>query len=91
MTDSQDTGTSRQTIELPLRGFAGEGAERQVQDALEQVPGVVAVDVVVSAFRVRVTYEPTPGTREAIDAALHGLGIGTPHPHGEGGSTSGHP
>ena len=80
---------NRLTLELPLRGFAGEGAERQVREALERVPGVVAVDVVVSAFRVRVTYAPTPGTRDAIDAALHGLGIGMPHPHGEGGDLSG--
>lgn len=89
MTDSRDAGTRRQTMELPPRGFAGEGAERQLREALERVPGVVAVDVVVSAFRVRVTHDGAPGTREAIDAALHGLGIGMPHPHGEGDDSPG--
>lgn len=85
MNDDREIDAPRASIELPLRGLAGEGAERQVREALERVPGVVSVDVQVSAFRVRVTYSSAPGTKEAIDAALHALGVGTPHPHGESG------
>lgn len=85
MNDGRGTDAPRATIELPLRGLAGEGAERQVREAFERVPGVVSVDVQVSAYRVRVSYVAAPGTREAIDAALHGLGVGTPHPHGGSG------
>jgi copper chaperone CopZ len=85
MNDGRETNTPRATIELPLRGLAGEGAEQQVREALERVPGVLSVDVQVSAYRVRVVYLAAPGTKEAIDAALHGLGVGTPHPHGESG------
>lgn len=85
MNDDRETSAPRATIELPLRGLAAEGAEQQVREALERVPGVVSVDVQVSAYRVRVTYLAAPGTKEAIDAALHGLGVGTPHPHGGSG------
>lgn len=75
-----------ETLELPLRGLASEGAEVSIRRALTGVPGVVAVEVLTMAYRVRVTYEPRPGTREAIDVALHSLGIGDAHAAGEGNS-----
>lgn len=84
MNDDRETSGPRATIELPLRGLAAEGAEQQVREALERVPGVMSVDVQVSAYRVRVTHVAAPGTKEAIDSALHGLGVGTPHPRGGG-------
>lgn len=85
MNADRETRPPRATIEFPLRGLAGEGAEQEVRDALERVVGVVSVNVQMSAYRVRITYVAAPGTKEAIDAALHGLGVGTPHPHGESG------
>lgn len=86
MTEHRSAGTNHATIEMPLRGLAGEDAERLVREARERVPGIVSVDVRVDAFRVRVTYDAAPGVREAIDAAIHALGVGTPHPHGAGTS-----
>ena len=76
--------TEHETLELPLRGLASEGADASIRQALVGVPGVVAVEVLMMAFRVRVTYEPRAGTREAIDAALHTLGVGVVHSAGEG-------
>lgn len=72
-------GEQYETMELPLRGLASEGVEVSIRRALEGVPGVAAVDVMASAYRVRITYEPRPGTRDAIDAALHALGIAKAH------------
>ena len=82
MVDGNQRG-KLETMELPLRGLASEGAEATVREALSRVPGVVAVEV-VATFRVRVTYEPRPGTRDAVDAALHALGIGQAHSDREG-------
>ena len=79
MTESRNPEAKRSTIELPLRGLAGEGAEPLVRTAMERVPGVVAVEVEVSSYRVRVTYDALPGTREAIEAALHTLGPVSAH------------
>ena len=76
-----------QVLELPLRGLAGEGATEVVTPRLMSVPGVISVDVRSSMFRVRVTYDPERATPEAIDAALHALGVGQPHPHGEDDGT----
>lgn len=76
-----------QVLELPLRGLAGEGAAEIITPRLMSVPGVIGVDVRSSMFRVRVTYDPARATPEAIDAALHTLGVGGPHPHGEDGGT----
>ena len=84
MVDGNQRG-KLETMELPLRGLASEGAEATVREVLTRVPGVVAVDV-VATFRVRITYESRPGTRDAIDAALHALGVGKAHsgPEGKG-------
>jgi hypothetical protein len=82
MSPASDGADRLATLELPLRGLAGEGVDAIVGDALGRVRGVVSVDVMTAAYRVRVRYRPEPGVREAIDAALHALGVGTPHPHG---------
>lgn len=83
--DGPQAGT--QVLELPLRGLAGEGATEVVTPRLMSVPGVISVEVRSSMFRVRVTYDPSRATPEAIDAALHTLGVGEPHPHGGGDAT----
>lgn len=84
MTDTPDQPTrGTQVLELPLRGLAGEGATEVVTPRLMSVPGVISVDVRSSMFRVRVTYDPAKATPEAIDAALHSLGVGEPHAHGD--------
>ena len=72
-----DESGARETevVELPLRGLAGEDAERLIKSTFEAIPGVVSVQVSIATFRVRVHYRPTPGVRDRIDAALHSLGI----------------
>ena len=82
---SEDRPTNRpeaRVLELPLRGLAGEGAAEVVTPALMAVPGVVAVDVRTSMFRVRVMYDPSRVAPSTIDAALHALGVGQPHSRG---------
>ena len=74
MSRHEDVGKT-ETVELPLRGLAGEGAEAPIRSAFESIQGVVAVHVSIATFRVRVSYRPAPGVRERIDAALHSLGV----------------
>lgn len=71
-------------VDLPLRGLASEGAEDRVGPALRAIPGVLAVVVVASEFRVRVTYDPARMAPETISEVLHRL---TPPDtaHGAGG------
>lgn len=61
------------TLDLPLRGLASDGADAVVGPALRALPGVVAVTVLASEFRVRVTYDPARIPPEAIREALHGI------------------
>ena len=61
------------TLDLPLRGLASDGADARVGPPLRALSGVVAVDVIAAAFRVRVTYDPTRVTPETIRETLHGL------------------
>lgn len=88
MAHTPDESPARtQVLELPLRGLAGEGAAEIVTPRLMAVPGVIAVDVRSSMFRVRVTYDPALTTPQAVDDALHSLGVGEPHPHGDDDGT----
>lgn len=61
------------TLDLPLRGLASEGADALVGPALRALPGVIAVAVLASEFRVRVTYDPARIAPAAIREALHGI------------------
>lgn len=83
MSDAPDGApAATKVLELPLSGLAGEGAADIVAPRLMRVPGVIAVAVWSAAFRLRVTYDPTRATPNAIDAALHSLQVGEPGPHG---------
>ena len=73
------TSTKHAVIEIPLRGLAAEGAEQAIHDALSRIPGVASIDVETAAFRARVSHDGRPGVREAIDAALHRLGMSRAH------------
>lgn len=61
------------TLDLPLRGLASEGVDAVVGPPLRALAGVVAVTVLASEFRVRVTYDPARIAPEAIREALHGI------------------
>ena len=60
-------------LELPLRGLASDGVEVLVEPSLRALPGVLAVTVVVSEFRVRVAYDAARVSPEVIREALHGI------------------
>lgn len=61
-------------IDLPLRGLAGIGALDRVRRALMSLPGVSGVQGGPSEYIVRVTYDGTRVSPDAIRHALHELG-----------------
>lgn len=80
MNSERDDGLH--VLELPLRGLAGEGAKEIVTPALMRIPGVIAVVVQSSTFRVHVIFDPSCVAPSTIGSALHALGVGQPHAHG---------
>ena len=64
------------SITYPLRGLAGDDAQRTLEKALGSQPGLVAVRASASRFLLQVDYDDAVVTEKAIHDALRSAGIG---------------
>ena len=65
-------------IDLPVAGMDCASCAAHIQDAVRKLPGVADVQVLVSAERATVTFDPDRVTRDDIEAAIHGAGYMVP-------------
>lgn len=68
-----DGSHASSTVDIPLRGFASEGAAVIIAPALRATPGVVDVNVSAANYRVRITYDPAQVTLETFQQRLHAI------------------
>lgn len=61
-------------LHFPLRGLAGEGAERAVHEALEGVPGILRIEVSSGMALAEVHFDEALVSAESVRTRLEGAG-----------------
>lgn len=64
------------SVTYPLRGLAGDGAQRTVEKALASLPGLRAVHASSARFLLQIDFDDAVVTEKAIHDALKSAGIG---------------
>lgn len=72
--------TKATRIDLPVEGMDCASCAAHIQDAVRKLPGIADVQVLVSAERATVTFDPEHVTRDDIKAAIHSAGYTVPEP-----------
>jgi Cu+-exporting ATPase len=72
--------TSRTTerVELPIQGMTCQSCAARVEHALAKVPGVAEAGVNFASNRATVVFDPATADRDALTAAVSGLGYSVP-------------
>jgi Cu+-exporting ATPase len=65
-------------VELPIQGMTCQSCATRVEHALAKVPGVAEAGVNLAANRASVVYDPATVDRDALTAAVSGLGYSVP-------------
>lgn len=68
------------TLELPIGGMDCAACAKKVQRALKKLPGVVNVEVLLSAEKAVIDHDPKLVTREALQATVEKVGFTVPAP-----------
>jgi Cd2+/Zn2+-exporting ATPase/Cu+-exporting ATPase len=69
---------SREPLEVPIRGMDCAECARHVQHAIERLPGVDSVDVLLSSEKAVIWLDPNLVDLPAIRQAVEGAGYGVP-------------
>lgn len=69
------TNDGCEILRHPLRGLASDGAEPAVREALEELDGILAIEVSVGHAIATVTFDPGRVTAEQVRARLQMAGV----------------
>lgn len=69
---------SLETVEIAVRGMCCAAEAQEVQQAIAELPGVEAVDVLLAAEKAVVQWDPAQVRLEDIQQAVHSVGCSVP-------------